>query len=67
MAVSRVARTPWGDLSAFAILAINYTGTKRTVLVSQCAVQPLEMEVCHPLFWIKTGMGGVGVRKQEIL
>lgn len=34
--VSRVVRTPWVDLNAFATLAISYTGTKRTALVSQC-------------------------------
>lgn len=33
-----VVRTPWVDLNAFAILAINYIGTKRTALVSQCLV-----------------------------
>lgn len=33
--VSRVVRTPWVDLNAFAILAINYIGTERTALVSQ--------------------------------
>lgn len=34
--VIRAVRTPWVDLNAFAILAISYTGTKRTALVSQC-------------------------------
>lgn len=37
-AVSRAVRTPWVDLNVFAVLAISYTGTKRTVLVSQCLV-----------------------------
>lgn len=32
--VSTAVRTLWGDLNAFAILAISSTGTRRTVLVS---------------------------------
>lgn len=36
--VSMVVRTPWVDLSAFAIQAISFTGTKRTVLVRRCLI-----------------------------
>ena len=42
--VSRVVRTPWVDLTAFAILAISYTGTKRTALVSF-------LHICWVLFF----------------
>lgn len=60
--VSRVVRTPWVDLNAFAILAISYTGTKRTALVSQCFFLCLRHICClvsleimwHPTFWNKS-------------
>lgn len=37
--VSTAVRTPWGDLNAFAILAISSTGTRRTVLVSHLGLR----------------------------
>lgn len=46
-AVSRVVRTPWVDLNAFAILAISCTGTKRTALVSWHLLSAVVLSLEH--------------------